>query len=240
MMVFLSCSYNWVMTVLLSSSFSGKSFFFVIVFDWSLSLCNCLPRDWSSPKDFSQPSSLLKSRHHHDPSQESFGESFDFVDFGSKFFPQQFSIDKIMQIQPKNQNQTIRENVKNIELTDEQRMEAAIRYQQLLCGYFSPFGHSYDPNHLIGSYSAHVAMLLKHYQYNLQQQTTILDHHSCKSVSRCSSQRKPRQAYSAKQLERLEAEFEVDKYLSVNKRMHLSESLQLTEVQIKTWFQNRR
>ncbi|KAK9880970.1 hypothetical protein WA026_014321 [Henosepilachna vigintioctopunctata] len=52
--------------------------------------------------------------------------------------------------------------------------------------------------------------------------------------------RKPRQAYSAKQLERLESEFKVDKYLSVSKRMELSKALSLTEVQIKTWFQNRR
>ncbi|KAE8737933.1 hypothetical protein FOCC_FOCC016598, partial [Frankliniella occidentalis] len=70
--------------------------------------------------------------------------------------------------------------------------------------------------------------------------------------------RKPRQAYSARQLERLETEFkvgqsdnlvvihvnpdtlQVDKYLSVSKRMELSKALSLTEVQIKTWFQNRR
>ncbi|KAG8231464.1 hypothetical protein J437_LFUL000181, partial [Ladona fulva] len=52
--------------------------------------------------------------------------------------------------------------------------------------------------------------------------------------------RKPRQAYSAKQLERLEAEFKADKYLSVSKRTELSGDLGLTEVQIKTWFQNRR
>ncbi|XP_023247812.1 homeobox protein ceh-19-like, partial [Copidosoma floridanum] len=52
--------------------------------------------------------------------------------------------------------------------------------------------------------------------------------------------RKPRQAYSAKQLEMLETEFKVNKYLSVSKRMDLSQKLNLTEVQIKTWFQNRR
>ena len=52
--------------------------------------------------------------------------------------------------------------------------------------------------------------------------------------------RKPRQAYSANQLEKLENEFKHDKYLSVSKRLELSKTLNLTEVQIKTWFQNRR
>ncbi|XP_041372164.1 homeobox protein vab-15-like [Gigantopelta aegis] len=52
--------------------------------------------------------------------------------------------------------------------------------------------------------------------------------------------RKPRQAYSSTQLERLELEFKADRYLSVNKRMELSKALSLTETQIKTWFQNRR
>lgn len=61
-----------------------------------------------------------------------------------------------------------------------------------------------------------------------------------KRFRRPGADRKPRQAYSAEQLECLEAEFKLDKYLSVSKRMELSEMLNLTEVQIKTWFQNRR
>ncbi|KAF7262335.1 hypothetical protein EG68_00339 [Paragonimus skrjabini miyazakii] len=53
-------------------------------------------------------------------------------------------------------------------------------------------------------------------------------------------ERKPRQAYSTRQLERLEREFSNDKYLNLNKRVELSNELNLTETQIKTWFQNRR
>ncbi|CAH8537449.1 unnamed protein product [Heterobilharzia americana] len=53
-------------------------------------------------------------------------------------------------------------------------------------------------------------------------------------------ERKPRQAYSTVQLERLETEFERDKYLKLNRRIELSNELNLTETQIKTWFQNRR
>ncbi|CAI2351210.1 unnamed protein product [Caenorhabditis sp. 36 PRJEB53466] len=64
--------------------------------------------------------------------------------------------------------------------------------------------------------------------------------HDYKRSRKSVSERKPRQAYSARQLDRLETEFQSDKYLSVNKRIQLSQSLNLTETQIKTWFQNRR
>ncbi|KRF80925.1 uncharacterized protein Dvir_GJ26136 [Drosophila virilis] len=70
-----------------------------------------------------------------------------------------------------------------------------------------------------------------------------LHHYICVQGKRLRKQgidRKPRQAYSARQLDRLEREFKVDKYLSVTKRVELSKTLSLTEVQIKTWFQNRR
>ncbi|XP_045469458.1 homeobox protein ceh-31-like [Harmonia axyridis] len=78
----------------------------------------------------------------------------------------------------------------------------------------------------------------------LKNQTGIFGLQVAKTACRRSRKpvldRKPRQAYSAKQLERLESEFKIDKYLSVSKRMELSKALSLTEVQIKTWFQNRR
>ncbi|CCD67721.1 Homeobox protein ceh-19 [Caenorhabditis elegans] len=64
--------------------------------------------------------------------------------------------------------------------------------------------------------------------------------HDYKRSRKSVCERKPRQAYSARQLDRLETEFQTDKYLSVNKRIQLSQTLNLTETQIKTWFQNRR
>ncbi|OON18112.1 homeobox domain protein [Opisthorchis viverrini] len=61
-----------------------------------------------------------------------------------------------------------------------------------------------------------------------------------RDVQGSTGDRKPRQAYSSVQLERLENEFSRDRYLSVHKRVELSNDLNLTETQIKTWFQNRR
>ncbi|KJH44390.1 homeobox domain protein [Dictyocaulus viviparus] len=64
--------------------------------------------------------------------------------------------------------------------------------------------------------------------------------HDYKRARKPVGDRKPRQAYTAVQLEKLELEFQSDKYLSVQKRIQLSRSLNLSETQVKTWFQNRR
>ncbi|CAM1328598.1 BARHL1 (predicted) [Pycnogonum litorale] len=52
--------------------------------------------------------------------------------------------------------------------------------------------------------------------------------------------RKARTAFTDHQLQTLEKTFERQKYLSVQDRMELAASLNLTDTQVKTWYQNRR
>ena len=52
--------------------------------------------------------------------------------------------------------------------------------------------------------------------------------------------RRRRTAFTQSQLNYLEKRFDQQKYLSVADRGQVAETLQLTETQIKTWYQNRR
>lgn len=52
--------------------------------------------------------------------------------------------------------------------------------------------------------------------------------------------KKPRTSFSSEQIRELEKRFETQKYLGTKERAELAMSLNLTDTQIKTWFQNRR
>ncbi|OPJ77345.1 barH-like 2 homeobox protein [Patagioenas fasciata monilis] len=56
---------------------------------------------------------------------------------------------------------------------------------------------------------------------------------------RAKKPRKARTAFSDHQLNQLERSFERQKYLSVQDRMDLAAALNLTDTQVKTWYQNR-
>lgn len=58
--------------------------------------------------------------------------------------------------------------------------------------------------------------------------------------SKLKRKRKLRTVFTEKQLEGLESKFAEKKYLSVPDRMELASRLELSEIQVKTWFQNRR
>lgn len=52
--------------------------------------------------------------------------------------------------------------------------------------------------------------------------------------------RRRRTAFTHAQLAYLERKFRVQKYLSVADRSDVAEALNLSETQVKTWYQNRR
>ena len=65
-------------------------------------------------------------------------------------------------------------------------------------------------------------------------------HSSAADLKMQKKQRKARTAFTDHQLQTLEKSFERQKYLSVQDRMELAAKLNLSDTQVKTWYQNRR
>uniref|UniRef100_A0A8C2CI42 Homeobox domain-containing protein n=1 Tax=Cyprinus carpio TaxID=7962 RepID=A0A8C2CI42_CYPCA len=63
---------------------------------------------------------------------------------------------------------------------------------------------------------------------------------SDESEGESASQRRVRTKFSSDQISRLEKTFSKHKYLGATQRRRTAEKLQLSETQVKTWFQNRR
>lgn len=61
-----------------------------------------------------------------------------------------------------------------------------------------------------------------------------------KSSAHQRKQRKARTAFTDHQIKELEESFQQKKYLSVQDRLDLAKKLNLNDVQVKTWYQNRR
>uniref|UniRef100_A0A1B0GJW4 Homeobox domain-containing protein n=1 Tax=Lutzomyia longipalpis TaxID=7200 RepID=A0A1B0GJW4_LUTLO len=71
-----------------------------------------------------------------------------------------------------------------------------------------------------------------------QRERNRSDHSGSKKSSMKS--KRVRTIFTPEQLERLEAEFERQQYMVGPERLYLAHTLQLTEAQVKVWFQNRR
>ncbi|KAM7377335.1 hypothetical protein PAMA_013903 [Pampus argenteus] len=65
-------------------------------------------------------------------------------------------------------------------------------------------------------------------------------HHQATADTKAMAKKKTRTIFSKRQIFQLEATFDMKRYLSSSERACLAGSLQLTETQVKIWFQNRR
>ncbi|XP_011189034.2 alpha-protein kinase 1 [Zeugodacus cucurbitae] len=95
-----------------------------------------------------------------------------------------------------------------------------------------------------GGTSSALQSLQQLHQHHAQQSSLNLQREKHKSESNAKKSsmknKRVRTIFTPEQLERLEAEFERQQYMVGPERLYLAHTLQLTEAQVKVWFQNRR
>lgn len=88
----------------------------------------------------------------------------------------------------------------------------------------------------VSNFAALPLLVQKHHQHHYQQHQDML---AGKTYAGRKVRRR-RTAFTHAQLAFLERKFRSQKYLSVADRSDVAEALNLSETQVKTWYQNRR
>lgn len=115
--------------------------------------------------------------------------------------------------------------------------------QTAFSSHNSTFYEEEEPNYLNDSVNEHSDLI-----NTRRSRSRSIDRSRSRSRSRSTSSsssnlkknRKSRTAFSDYQLNSLEKSFEKHKYLNVQDRIELASRLNLTDTQVKTWYQNRR
>ncbi|XP_041635834.1 H6 family homeobox 4 [Cheilinus undulatus] len=91
-----------------------------------------------------------------------------------------------------------------------------------------------------GTQRAHTAEDAPKKQHHQQQEDGKEQQQQASPDTKTLVKKKTRTIFSKRQIFQLEATFDMKRYLSSSERACLASSLQLTETQVKIWFQNRR